>query len=83
MFSQEIKPGKPNELDNIYSPDKTSSKAILNPATTYVLDKKNFLKLNFGLFARSTFALHYERKLNDVTKKTKSKQLLQKMIFTS
>jgi len=66
MFSQEIKPGKPNELDNIYSPDKTSSKAILNPATTYVLDKKNFLKLNFGLFARSTFALHYERKLNDV-----------------
>ena len=48
MFSQEIKPGKPNELDNIYSPDKTSSKAILNPATTYVLDKKNFLKLNFS-----------------------------------
>ena len=64
--AQDIKPGKPNELDNIYSPDKNSSKPILNPATTFVADKKNFLKVNLGLFARSTFALHYERKFNNV-----------------
>jgi hypothetical protein len=66
IYSQEIKPGKPNELDKIYSPDKTSSKPILNSSSSFVADKSNFLKFNFGLLARGTFALHYERKLNDV-----------------
>ena len=65
-FSQEIKPGKPNELDNIYSPDKTASKPIVNAQSSVTLSKSNFIKFNFGLLTRSTFALHYERKLNDV-----------------
>jgi len=65
-FSQEIKPGKPNELDNIYSPDKTASKPIVNAQSTVDAFKSNFIKFNFGLLARSTFALHYERKFNDI-----------------
>lgn len=66
LFPQEIKPGKPNELDNIYSPDKASSKPILNSSSVHLADKKNFLKYNLGFIPRSTFALHYERKFNDV-----------------
>ena len=66
IYSQEIKPGKPNELDNIYSPDKTSSKPILNAQSSGIPSKSNFMKFNFGLLARSSFAMHYERKFNDV-----------------
>jgi len=42
LFPQEIKPGKPNELDNIYSPDKASSKPILNSSSVHLADKKTF-----------------------------------------
>ncbi|MDP2385864.1 MAG: hypothetical protein Q8M29_05815 [Bacteroidota bacterium] len=63
---KEIKPGKPNELDKQYTPDKNSS-SVSNGSSSggTWAGKSNFVKFNFALLARSTFAVFYERKITD------------------
>ncbi|MFL5753197.1 MAG: hypothetical protein ACJ76F_07315 [Bacteroidia bacterium] len=67
-FSQEEKPGKPNDLDKQYTPDKNSilgsSKASSsNSGGGSGGDIQNIVKFNFALLARSTFAVFYERRI--------------------
>ena len=71
LFSQEeeknTKPGKPNDLDKLYTPDKNSaspSNGSSSSGSTYG-EKKNFVKFNFALLARSTCGFFYERKITD------------------
>lgn len=69
-FSQEEKPGKPNELDKLYTPDKNSilgmSKASdKGKGFRSSDDLKNIIKFNPALIARSTVALFYERNIAD------------------
>src|ERR1700741_5381486 len=63
---KEIKPGKPNELDKLYTPDKNSSTPSNGSTSSGSwAGKANFAKFNFGLLARSTCAFFYERKITD------------------
>jgi hypothetical protein len=69
LYSQdkEIKPGKPNDLDKLYTPDKNSSNPSNGSSSSNngASGKSNLVKFNFALLARSTFALFYERKITD------------------
>lgn len=74
MIAQ-LQPGKPNDLDSKYLPDKSSIfnsdiNSTNNSSTpkTYsqgVIEIKNLVKCNLGLFARNIFALSYERFFTD------------------
>jgi hypothetical protein len=69
FYSQEEKPGKPNELDKQYTPDKNSILGSGKASSSHSsgggsgADVENVVKFNFGLLARSTFAVFYERRI--------------------
>jgi hypothetical protein len=64
----QVKPGKPNELDKQYNPGNSSSLqggSSTDDGGGPSTEVKNIVKLNFGLFVRNTFAVHYQRRITD------------------